>query len=272
MSRELPQDHVTKKRVVYQIPGMEAVTVRRDVEYRATDAGPLTMDLYYPPDVENGTPLPAVVFVAGYSDVGMQKVLDWGMKFKEIQMSISWGQLAAASGVVAITYTNDQPTADIHALLQYVRQHAATLGVDGHRIGLYANSGNVPLALSVLLQQDLDYLKCAVLNCGYMLDLDGSTGVAEMAKQFGFVNPGVGKSVEDLPQNVPLFIVRAAQEQTPRLNEAMDRFLPKALSRNLPVTLVNHPGPHGFELMQDSETSRHTIRQMLAFMRFHMLA
>ena len=50
MSQELPHDHITRKKVVYQILGMDAVTIRRDVEYRATDAGGLTMDLYYPPD------------------------------------------------------------------------------------------------------------------------------------------------------------------------------------------------------------------------------
>ncbi len=267
----LPEGHITKKPVVYRIPGMEAAAIRRDVEYRTTDSGPLKMDLYYPADAKSGARLPAVVVVTGYSDVRMQPMLGWG-HFKDMAASVSWGQLAAASGVVAITYTNDEPAADLIALLHYVRQHAETLGIDEHRIGLYACSGHVPLALSVLLQPDQAYLKCAVLNCGYMLDLDGSTGVAEMAKQFGFANPGAGKSVDDLPQNVPLFIVRAAQEHTPRLNEAMDRFVPKALSRNLPVTFVNHPGPHGFELFQDSEISRHTIRQMLAFMRFHMLA
>jgi acetyl esterase/lipase len=272
----LPQDHITRKPVVYQIAGMEAATIRPDVEYRTAEdpvAGSLTMDLYYPPDAKSGARLPAVVFVHGYSDagIGMPQVLGWP-RFKEMAMSISWGQLAAASGVVGITYTNSEPTADLQALLQYVRQNAAALGVDENRIGLYASSGHVPLALSVLMQEDRDYLKCAILSCGYMLDLDGSSGVAEMAKQFGFVNPGAGKSVDDLRQDLPLFIVRAAQEQFPHLNEMIDRFAAKALSRNLPVTLVNHPGPHAFELMQDSETSRETIRQMLAFMRFHLRA
>jgi acetyl esterase/lipase len=267
----LPEGHITKKPIVYRIPGMEAATVRRDVEYRTTDSGPLKMDLYYPSEAKGGARLPTVIFVTGYSDVRMQPMLGWG-HFKDMAASVSWGQLAAASGVVAITYANDEPATDLFALLRYVQQHGETLGIDEHRIGLYASSGHVPLALSVLLEPDRDYLKCAVLNCGYMLDLDGSTGVAEMAKQFGFVNPGAGKSVDDLPQNVPLFVVRAAQEQTPRLNEAMDRFLPRALSRNLPLTFVNHPGPHGFELLQDSEASRQTIRQMLAFMRFHLLA
>lgn len=98
-----------------------------------------------------------------------------------------------------------------------------------------------------------------------------SIGVAEAAKQFGFVNPCAGKSVDDLLQDVPLFIVRAGQDQFPHLNEMIDRFVARALARNLPVTVVNHAAaPHAFDLMHDSETSREIIRQMLAFMRFHL--
>jgi len=273
MSQELPHDHVTKKPVVYRIPGMENATIRRDVEYRTTDAGALTMDLYYPLGSKAGTPLPGIVFVHGYSDagIGMPKVLGWP-RFKEWGICASWGQLAAASGMVAITYTNREPTADLFALLQHVRQNAAALSIDVNRVGLYASSGHVPLALFALMREDRDYLKCAVLSCGYMLDLEGSTGVAEMAKQVGFVNPGAGRSVDDLPKNLPLFIVRAAQEQFPHLNDMIDRFMARALNLNLPVTFINHPGPHGFELMQDNEHARETIKQMLAFMRFHLLS
>jgi hypothetical protein len=45
MSQNTQQDHVSKKRVVYTMPGVDAVTVRRDEEYRVTDADALTMDL-----------------------------------------------------------------------------------------------------------------------------------------------------------------------------------------------------------------------------------
>jgi hypothetical protein len=59
----------------------------------------------------------------------------------------------------------------------------------------------------------------------------------------------------------------------PHLNETMDRFLLKALSPNLPITIMNHAAaPHAFDLFDDSETSREIIRQILAFMRFHLLA
>jgi hypothetical protein len=76
--------------------------------------------------------------------------------------------------------------------------------------------------------------------------------------------------VDDLPTDLPLFIVRAAEEQFPHLNEMLDAFIAHALKRNLPVSLVNHQGPHGFEVMQDTDSARETIKQMLAFLRFHL--
>ena len=270
MSQDTKADHISKKEVVYRIPGMDGVKVLRDVEYGGGDAGVLTMDIYYPPDFQSGARLPAVVVVAGYPDVGFE--LKVGCKFKEMGSFISWGRLMAATGLVAITYTNREPTTDLHALLQYVRRRAAPLGIDENRIGVWACSGNVPLALSVLMQEGNDYLKCAVLCYGIMLDLDGSTHVAEAAKVWGFVNPCAGKSVDDLPQGLPLFIVRAGQDQMPHLNETIDRFMVKALICNLPITFKNHPtAPHAFDLLHDSETTREIIRQILAFMQFHLL-
>lgn len=270
MSRENEQEHITRKRVVYQMPGMEAVTVRRDVPYQATEAGGLTMDVYYPPEAQRDARLPAVIFVAGYPDVGFAAKL--GCKFKEMGSSVSWAQLTAASGLVAITYTNREPVTDVYALLDYVRQNAAGLGVDENRLGLWAASGNVPLALSVLMQAGRDYLQCAVLCYGYTLDLEGGADVAAAARMWGFVNPCAGKSVADLPPALPLFIARAGQDQMPHLNESLDRFLSQAVTRNLPVTFVNHPAaPHAFDLLDDSAASRALIRQILAFMRFHLL-
>jgi acetyl esterase/lipase len=271
MSQETQRHDIAKKRVVYQMPADHAVTIRQDVEYRVTDAGALTMDIYQPPDSKNEARIPAVLFVSGYPDPGWRKMI--GCKLKEMESYISWGQLTAASGLVAITYTTGKdPATDIHALLQYVRQNAAVLGIDENRIGLWACSGNVPNALSVLMQEAREYLKCAVLCYGCMLDLDGFNYIAEAARMWGFVNPCAGKSVEDLPHDIPLFIARAGRDEMPHLNETLDRFLGKALTRNLPVTFVNHPeAPHAFDLHHDSETSREIIRQVLAFMRFHLL-
>ena len=263
------QDDMLKRTVVSSLEGAEDVRVVRDVEYRVTDDGPLTMDIYYPPDFKSGTRIPAVVFVLGYSDVGFQAKL--GFKQKEMGCYSSWAKLAAISGLMAITYTNREPLQDIRALLQNIRREAVSLGIDEDRIGVWCSSGNLPVGLSVLMEPEHSFLKCAVLCYGFMLDLDGSNGVAEAAKQWGFANPSAGKSVEDLPKGTPMFIVRAGQDQIPHINETIDRFLVHGLASNLPITFVNHSAaPHAFDLHHNSDLTREIIREILAFMRFHL--
>lgn len=270
MSQEAAPVDIAKKMVVYRLPGVESVTVRRDVEYRKTDAGALTMDVYYPPDWKAGAQTPAVVIVAGYPDAGLEKML--GCRFKDMGSTVGWAHLMAASGLVAITYTNREPAGDCNALLRHLRANSAALGIDGGRIGVWASSGNVPLALSLLMREAHDYLKCAALCYGLMMDLDGATSVAQAAQMFGFANASAGKTVEDLRQNVPMFIVRAGQDN-PQLNEVIDRFVAKSLARNLPVTFVNYPeAPHAFDLFLDNEASREVMRQVLAFLRFQLSA
>jgi dienelactone hydrolase len=270
MSQESRRNEITTKKVVYELPGMDTVKIRRDVEYRVTEAGALTFDLYSPPDLKIGERRPTVVFVSGYSDPAAERLL--GCKLKDMAAYISWGRLVAASGLVGVTYTNREPVADLDALLQHLRQHDAPLGIDENRLGVWACSGNVPMALSVLMQPPQDAFKCAVLCYGLMLDPEGSLGVAEAAARFGFINPCAGKSVNDLPRELPLFLVRAGQDETPRLNETIDHFVAAALARNLPMTVTNHASaPHAFDILDHSETSREMIRRILAFLRFHLL-
>jgi acetyl esterase/lipase len=267
MTGEAGQEHISKRVVAYEIPGMETVSVRSET-YGNDGEVALTMDLYRPSDPNEGAPLPVVIIVAGYPDPGVERAL--GCKFKDLGSSVSWGRLMAASGVAAITYTNRDPTRDARQILRYVRRNAASLGLDAVRVGLWASSGHVPLALSLLMEAP-DALECAVLCYGYTLDLDGATGVADAAREWGFVNPCSGKSVEDLPKDVPLFVARAGRDSFPRLNEALDRFLAEALRSNLPVTIVNYPeAPHAFDLFVDGEATREIVREILAFVRFHL--
>jgi acetyl esterase/lipase len=211
-----------------------------------------------------------VIFVTGFSDLGAEKML--GSRFKDMGSFVSWAQLVAASGLVGITYANREPD-DIYGVLDRVQQNAASLGIDGSKIGVWACSGHGPNALAVLMGHGRDRLACAVLAYAYTLDLDGSTRIADAAKQFGFVTTAVARSVSDLPRDLPLFIVRAGQDQMPGLNDALDRFIAAALALNLPVTVMNHAsGPHAFDLFDDSRTARNIVKQMLAFLKFHLSA
>jgi hypothetical protein len=105
-----------------------------------------------------------------------------------------------------------------------------------------------------------------------MMDLDGHIESAESTKRFGFAYPCAGKSIGDLPPTTPLFIARAGRDEMPHLNETLDRFVNHAISSNLAITFTNHPtGPHAFDILDDSNTTRYIIQRILAFMRFHLL-
>jgi hypothetical protein len=266
MSEKTPSpNEIVKKQIVYQVPGMDAVAVRRDIEYQPG----LALDLYSPPGLEAGERRPAVVFVTGYPDPGF--VARLGSRLKDMGQYTSWGRLLAASGLIAVTYSNREP-GDLYALLRYLRENAAALGIDAERLGLWAGSGNVPMALSALMQEPPGSFRCAVLCYGFMLDLGGATHVAEAAAQIGFANPCAGRAVGDLPPGLPLFIARAGRDQMPRLNDSIDRFAAEALAKNLPLTLANHAAAaHAFDLFEDSAASREVIRQEVAFLAFHLL-
>ena len=248
------------RRVLYNLPGMDAVRVRRDVAYTLAADVELTMDVYYPPGRNASDRTPAVVLVSGFPGA-----------VKRIGSFVSWAELMAASGLVAITCATKEPLTDMQAVLGYVREHAASLGVDGDRMGLWACSGHVPNALSMLARPERGYLKCAAFCYGFMLDLDRSTAVADAAKQYGFANPGSSRTFEDLPRDTPLFMVRAGRDEFPGLNSALDAFLAQAVRDNRPVTFVNHAtGPHAFDIVDDSPATRDVIGQILAFMKSHL--
>ena len=188
---------------------------------------------------KRGARTPAVVFVTGFHDVGAQRML--GCRLKEMGSYVSWAQLAAASGLVGITYTNREPASGCS---RRAAAHPAERRVPGHRrdqdrrLGVLRQCADCVIGADARTAREFSNVRSSVIR--YMLDVDGSTGIAAAARQFGFVNPCAGKSVADLPPDVPLFIARAGQDQMPGLNEALDRFLVQALACNLPITFVNH--------------------------------
>ena len=130
---------------------------------------------------------------------------------------------------------------------------------------------HVPNALALLAHPERGYLKCAALCYGYMLDLDGSTAVADAARQYGFANPCTRGTLEGLQRDTPLFVARAGRDESPGLNIALDSFVAAAVRDNRPVTFVNHAtGPHAFDVMDDSRATRDVITQVLAFLKSHL--
>jgi hypothetical protein len=247
----------TSQQLVHTIDGAADVTVERDHVY-TTEQGPLGFDLYRPRGAT--TPSPAVVFVSGYPDPGMVAML--GKPLKDWASYVGWARLVAASGIAGVAYTNREP-ADVAALVRHLRANAGALGIDPARIGVWACSGNVPTALALVAHERM---ACAALLYGFFLDLDGATAVADAAAQFYFARPPV--TMDELPRETPMLVVRAGRDATPGLDATLQRFVAAARAERLRVTLVDHAeAPHAFDLVDDTPASRAVIEQVLAFLR-----
>jgi hypothetical protein len=258
---------IARRRVVYELAAAERVSVRRDLRYVSASGEPLPFDLYEPPPELGRAPRPAVFLVPGYNDDGMRRFA--GCAAKNLGAFESWARLIAASGLSAIAYECRDPGADAGAMLAHVRASAVELGVQAARFGLWACSGHAPTAIATAMSAPA--VGCMALLYGYTIDLDGDHDVADASARFRFAVPAAGRSLSDLPDTLPMLLVRAGADQMPGLNLAMDRLVRGLLARNSPLTLVNHAaGPHAFELEDDSPGTRAAIHHVLAFLTAHL--
>lgn len=226
--------------VVFDVPADDHIKVER-VEIASMQA-----DIYSP---REGASDAAVVMVNGYAEEGYKRVL--GCSFLDMRHTVSWGRLFAGSGFTAIAYANREPIVDAATMVREMRGRF-------RRAAVWASSGSTPVGLAASREAD-----CGVFLYGYTLD------VAAAAAQFHFSDPALG--FDDMRWDIPLFLARAGADPCPGLNDAMDRFVAEGLKRGLPLTLVNHPtAPHAFDLMDDSDTTRHVVAQAIEFLRFRI--
>ncbi|MDQ3280041.1 MAG: hypothetical protein M3Q69_01360 [Acidobacteriota bacterium] len=248
---------IARKGLVYTPPGTDGVRVCSE-----TYADNLTVDIY---ESSASGPRPVVVIAAGYPDEGFQRMI--GCRFKDMQCNVDWAKSFATMGMTAVTYTNRAPLSDLARVIAFLRENAQALKIDAHRMGVFATSGNAPAALSVVHEDNAQWLQCIGVAYGYLFERPGSSGIAGVAKQFGFALPP-SPAIASLPRKVAWCIARAGRDEMPHLNASIDGFVADALAANLPITLFNHPtGPHAFDLMDDSAESRTIVEGILSFFR-----
>ncbi|HEY4242617.1 MAG TPA: hypothetical protein VGM88_22520 [Kofleriaceae bacterium] len=193
------------------------------------------------------SPRGAVLFCSGWPDAGLTTF--FGKPLRAWQSYRDWARLVARAGLAAVLYGNREPT-DVHALIAHLRANAASLAIDASRIGAWACSGHGPVGLAALSS---DALACGALLYPYTLDC------AAAAAQFRFATPPVGSIA------CPLLVVRAAADAMPGLNDALDRFLAAH-----PATRIDVPGPHAFDLVDDTPHHRAAVAEIVAWLAHHL--
>lgn len=266
--KDPPFEEMIRMRVVFSVPGMDAVHVRRNLVYKTADGQPLHMDVYAPPGPSRARPAVILVHGGPIPRIGA----------KNMGVFVSYGELLAASGFVAVTFDHrfltpaQLPDAgrDVKDLVAHVRENADSLGVDAERLALWVFSGGGPFLAAPLLERPA-WLR-AVVAYYAVLDLerppagtdDGLS--AEQRRNFSAIR-GLGESARNAP---PILVARAGLDN-PWLNDGIERFVQAAFESGATLDLLNHPeGRHGFDILDDDPRSKQIIRRTLEFLRDHL--
>jgi acetyl esterase/lipase len=266
MEKKTPSlEEMLRMRVVLRVPGMDATQVRRNVVYRTVAGQDLHMDVYSPA----GSPQtrPAVVLVHG------GPVPRTGAK--NMGVFVSYGELLAASGFVAVAFDHRflaqerlaDSREDVTAAVEHLRSQAATLAVDADRLALWVFSGGGPL-LAAPLRARPPWLRALVAYYA-VLDLrecppgvDDTLG-PERRREFSAVE-SLGEDARTAP---PLLVARAGLDH-PWINDGVGRFVQEALAKGATLDLLTHPdGRHAFDVLDDDARSRQIIQRTIAFLR-----
>ncbi|HEX6478672.1 MAG TPA: alpha/beta hydrolase [Ktedonobacteraceae bacterium] len=281
---EQEQGDFKLKPVVYAIPGMEEAIVQKDITYKTVDGNELKLDIYYPSDYDGETRLPVVIFVHGDGPPEfLKEAKEWGQY-------TSWGQLVAASGLIAVTFNHRsteiltklyEAASDVDDLIAFVRDDSKMLGVDANRLAIWVCSAGGPKGLRSALRSNSPFVRCIV---SYYAISDLKVYYEEPEEETEFPGPPlpafsqevfdefsgaalISKSTGGLP---PMQIVRAGLDH-PRLNASIDRLLMAAVAKNVDIDFMNHAsGHHAFDALDDDERSREIIRATLEFLREHL--
>jgi len=234
----------------FPVPPLDAVRLTKAVAYTRVDTTTLAMDVYQPKHVPSSAP--ALVFYGFYwpesNDRPPREVND---------QAIRWARIVASRGIVAVipdlraepgTGTAQSPTrarkGELEQLLAHLNQHAGEYGIDARRITLFAASGSVAAALPAIVDPQRTEIRAAVLYYG-----------------------GAGADIATFRPDVSILWVRAGRD-SPGMNSAIDRLTSRAVTQNVPLTLINYAsGHHGFEAVDDSAATRQVIEQTIGFVK-----
>lgn len=263
-----------QERVVYSIQDMERAKVRLDLTYRELGEGDdLKLDIYYPPNYTPGTPLPAAVMIHG----------EWpphiARHSKDLGVYVSWGQLIAASGIIAINFNHRiterfakvrDAASDVAQLLGYIRYYAKDLDILGNRLCIWAFSAGMPLGMWAALRDSPSYVRSVVSYYGVMdLQVPGEI-LPEDTPEDDLRDFSALHYLDQYKGKIAPMLIAKAGLDSAKLNATIDRFVARANRYEAPVTLLEHPqGHHGFDLLNDDDRSRQIIRETLNFIVKH---
>jgi acetyl esterase/lipase len=265
-----PGPDILKMRVVYAVDGMDRA-VRRQLKYQTPDGVSLPMDVYTSPDLKAGERRPAIVFIHGGPVPPAMEPTEWGVYR-------SYGELAAASGLVGVTFKHrlnaladyGKAAGDAAALLERVRTDQS-LPIDADRIALWVFSGGGPF-LSLGMQGKTPYVRALASFYG-ILDLRAPSGDPSRVPEPAASELSPVALLASRSGPFPPVLIARASKDSPRINESVDAFLKASVAAGVSVDLLTLPGAqHAFDALDDTPRTREVIARTIAFVKDHLQA
>ncbi|HZY80995.1 MAG TPA: hypothetical protein VFE50_15840 [Cyclobacteriaceae bacterium] len=225
--------------LVLHQPAMDEVKVELGRRFYSGQDTTLVFDLYSPKDFDKKSQLPVIVFVNG---VGSMDLHRW-------KIYRDWAKLAAANGMIGVTYQtrNNHARDDSERLLAYLAGHAAELGIDKEKMGVWACSANVGTGLPLAMDESRRFIKA-------------------LAVYYGMAQPPPNTPAW-YRQDVEIQIVRAGLDFY-TLNMGIESFVKAALVQDLHFEYVNYPeGQHAFDAFDNTPRSKEIILQTIDFFK-----
>jgi hypothetical protein len=258
--------------VVFDLPGMNEVIIRKDIPYQDIAGSTLRMDIYYPPKFDFKKQIPAIIFISGCPDTSMVKLV--GNPFRKFSQYTSWCKLVAANGMAAIVYETVDPQNNLISLAKYINSDKGSLSINKNSIGAFACSGHVPTGVSYILISSNSIFKCAVLYYGYFLTSNSEylSKIEALFQMQGFQKPPILTEPINWKIDVPFLLVRGGLDKVPFVNQSMQIFYNMAINQNLPITIINYPkGTHGFDIYTNNDSTRLVIKKTLDFWKLFLM-
>jgi acetyl esterase/lipase len=256
-----------ERHLAYSLPAPAGVRVINNQSYRSLAGtkdtimyGPnLLYDVFLPGATADRRPRAGVVFIHGGLVPDTQRV----SPKDDLKAYREWGNLVAASGLVAITFSHrlstadnlDVATDDVTELLRLVRARATEWNLDPDRLCVAVFSAGGPLASLFLRPTRQSGVRCVAM---YYPFLDTEHVSVHTAFRSAHSVARVGELARFSPRAAllthgsavpPMLVARAGRDAIPGINASIERFVQSALWVNAALDFYVHPtGAHGFDM------------------------
>lgn len=232
--------------IAYPLPVTDGITVSR-----LTMENGMVIDFYFPAEHMPGDKAPVIISPRSY------KMSDefnrFGRGILTMDYEISWAHLLASEGYAVIKYETNVPSKALEIIITTLNTNSKALGIDTDRIGFWSISSNPQTVLSFLTFGDEKLqaqIKCSVF---YSPDLKLKGLI-----QFSTLH------------HVPYFIAVGLKDD-PVTNKSAKKFADESEKEDLVYEYYEHPeGEHGFDALQDDETTHSIIKSTLDFYKKYL--